>query len=100
MIDKNLVGVYTVVIDNWQVHKGELMPDNDLLTVTQAAEYLGMTRQAVHLLTKQGLGKRYGSVWMFTRSELDEYRNRPRTHGGRPAGSKTAAMIPAPVVMV
>lgn len=65
------------------------MEKQDLLTVTQAAEYLGMTRQAVHLLTKQGYGHRYGSVWMFTRQELDVYRDKPRLHGGRPAGSKT-----------
>ena len=71
----------------------------DLLTVTQAAEYLGMTRQAVHLLTKQGLGKRYGSMWLFTRGELDEYRARPRTHGGRPAGAKTNASTPSPVAL-
>ena len=56
---------------------------DDLLTITQAAAYLGVTRQAVHLLTKQGMGKRYGSMWLFTRSELDTYRDHPRTHGGR-----------------
>lgn len=59
---------------------------SDLLTVTQAAEYLGVTRQAIHKLTKDppGLGRCYGSFWMFTREELDRWRARPRTHGGRP----------------
>jgi hypothetical protein len=62
----------------------------DLLTITQAAAYLGTTRQAIHLLTKQpypGLGTRYGSVWLFTRDELDAWRTKPR-RAGRPAGSK------------
>ena len=58
------------------------MEPQDLLTSTQAAEYLGVTRQAVHLLTKQGIGKRYGALWMFTRGELDAWLNKPRPHGG------------------
>jgi hypothetical protein len=41
---------------------------DDLLTVTQAAEYLGVTRQAVHVLTKRGYGRRLGSFWLFTRA--------------------------------
>ncbi|HSH76993.1 MAG TPA: helix-turn-helix domain-containing protein [Herpetosiphonaceae bacterium] len=76
------------------------MSDDELLTVTQAAAYLGMTRQAVHLLTKRpvpGLGRRVGSVWLFTRSELDSYQERPRTHGGRPRGSKTSAGVMSPI---
>lgn len=78
------------------------MPERpDLLTITQAAAYLGVTRQAIHKLTKRpipGLGERYGSVWMFTRVELDAWRDKPRTHGGRPAGSKIEPAIPSPVV--
>jgi hypothetical protein len=58
------------------------MDPQELLSSTQAAEYLGVTRQAVHLLTKQGIGKRYGAVWMFTPAELDAWLNKPRTHGG------------------
>ncbi len=75
----------------------------ELLTAPQAAEYLGVTRQAVNLLTRRpypGLGTRYGAVWMFTKAELDEWRTRPRTHGGRPPGSKTSAVIPSPVIAV
>ncbi len=54
----------------------------ELLTTTQAAEYLGVTRQAIHKLTRQGVGTRYGSVWMFTRGELDAWRDKPRPYGG------------------
>lgn len=62
----------------------------DLLTATQAAEYLGMTRQGILRLTKDppNLGKRYGFVWLFTKAELNAWRDRPRTQGGRPPGSK------------
>lgn len=57
----------------------------DLLTTSQAAEYLGITRQHAHSLTKQGYGTRYGSVWMFTREELDRWQVEPRKGpGGRP----------------
>ena len=55
----------------------------ELLTLTQAAQYLGVSRQAAHRLTQLGIGKRYGSVWMFTRTELDAWRDKPRPHGGR-----------------
>lgn len=75
----------------------------ELLTTAQAADYLGVTRQAINLLTKRpspGLGKRYGSVWLFTKAELDAWRDKPRTHGGRPAGSKIGAASMTPVVAV
>ncbi len=67
----------------------------ELLTTTQVAEYLGVTRQAIHKLTRQGVGTRYGTVWMFTRGELDAWRDKPRPYGGaRPkvgAGTLRAA---------
>lgn len=75
----------------------------ELLTAPQAAEYLGVTRQAINLLTKRpypGLGTRYGAVWMFTQTELDEWRKRPRTQGGRPPGSKIDSALMTPVVAV
>ena len=75
------------------------MKELELMTVTQAAEYLGVTRQAIHLLTKRGIGRRVGSVWLFTRAELDAYRAMPRTHGGRPPGAKTRAGATSPVVL-
>lgn len=76
------------------------MPSPDeLLTAPQAAEYLGVTRQAINLLTKRGIGTRYGAVWMFTKEELDEWRDRPRT-AGRPPGSKAEAVAMTPVAAV
>ncbi len=63
-----------------------MMNSTELLTATQAAAYLGVTRQRVHLLTKQGYGQRVGSVWLFTRAELDRWQATPRHAGGRPKG--------------
>lgn len=70
--------------------------EDELMSTTQAAEYLGITRQHMHSLTKQGLGKQYGKVWMFRKSELDEWNNRPhKGPGGRP---KSESAIMSPVV--
>jgi excisionase family DNA binding protein len=60
------------------------MNPDTLLSGPQAAAYLGVSRQAVYLLTKQGHGARYGHVWMFTREELDRWKATPRRGGGRP----------------
>ncbi len=57
---------------------------SELLTSPQAAKYLGVTRQAVHLLTKQGYGRRIGRDWLFTYEELDRYKATPKHPGGRP----------------
>ncbi len=75
------------------------MDREDLMTVTQAAAYLGVTRQAIANAAKRGeigtkretMGTRDGWIYVFTRSELDTWRDRPRPSGGRPAGSKTDA---------
>ncbi len=60
------------------------MDPKDLLTSVQAAEYLGVTRQAVNLMTRQGYGRRLGRDWFFTRAELDRWKATPRHPGGRP----------------
>ena len=93
MIDKQSAAMYHLM----DTYQREPMGDaqRDLLTTTEAAAYLGVTRQAVHLLTKQGIGTKYGTVWMFTRAELDAWRDKPRPYGGaRPkahAGALTLA---------
>jgi excisionase family DNA binding protein len=69
------------------------MADDELMTTTQAADYLGVTRQAVHIMTKQGYGRRIGSVWLFTRDELERWKATPRHGGGRP---KPEAGQPSP----
>ncbi len=74
-----------------------MMHSTELLTATQAAAYLGVTRQRVHLLTKQGYGQRVGSVWLFTRAELDRWQATPRHAGGRPKGTTRRRGMPDPV---
>ena len=71
------------------------MAELDLLTVTQAAEYLGVTRQSVHNMTKQGYGQRVGSMWLFTREEIERWKAAPRHAGGRP---KPGAGTPSPAI--
>jgi excisionase family DNA binding protein len=79
------------------------MTDTPLLTVTQAAAYLGLTRQTIALAAKSGaigskqpsLGTRDGWVYVFTRDELDAWASRPRHAGGRPkdyAGTPQASL--------
>lgn len=66
--------------------------DNQLLTVTQAAAYLGVTRQTIATAAKRGdigskreaMGTRDGWIYVFTTAELDTWAARPRHPGGRP----------------
>lgn len=74
------------------------MTDDELMSTSQAADYLGITRQHMHSLTKHGLGRQYGKVWMFRKSELDAWETRPhKGPGGRP---KSETVTPTPVVTV
>jgi excisionase family DNA binding protein len=69
---------------SFDIHKGNTMEELELFTLTQAAELLGVTRQTAHNMTKQGYGRRVGSMWVFTRDELDRWKATPRHGGGRP----------------
>lgn len=62
------------------------MADEELFTVTQAAERLGMHRTAVHRALVQGrLGaQRVGSTWIMRQEDIEEYERRPKHPGGRP----------------
>lgn len=68
------------------------MAEPEQLTVTQAAAYLGMTRQTIANAAKRGeigirreaLGTRDGWIYVFSRAELDAWNSRPRHPGGRP----------------
>lgn len=65
--------------------------NDDVLSLTEAAAYLGVVRQTVHNLTKQGYGRRIGNMWVFTRAELDQWKAAPRHAGGRPRKTKTTS---------
>ncbi len=68
------------------------MSTQDEMTVTQAAKYLGVTRQTIATAAKRGdigrkrdaIGTRTGWIYVFTRAELDAWHARPRHAGGRP----------------
>ena len=68
------------------------MSAQDVMTVTQAADYLGVTRQTIAMAAKRGdigtkidaIGTRTGWIYVFTRAELDTWNARPKHAGGRP----------------
>jgi hypothetical protein len=61
------------------------MVDEDYLNTTEAAAYLAISKQRIHILAQQGrLGRKIAGHFIFTRQELDEYRVQPKSKGGRP----------------
>jgi hypothetical protein len=76
-----------------------MLDPNDLLDVQEAVEYSGLTKQRLYQLGQQ-VGYKIGSVWIFSRSKLDAYKQAPKRKGGRPAGSKIAAALMTPVLAV
>ncbi len=82
------------------IRKGASM-DNEvkLLSMTEAAAYLGITRQSMHeIATRNGIGRRIGNAWAFTQAELDAWLDKPRPRGGRPPKSGVRATTPAVLV--
>lgn len=65
---------------------------DDLLMGDQAAQYLGVSRQRLHQLTREGLGRRMSGHWIFTRKELDQYRVSEKNKGGRPKEDANLSM--------
>lgn len=72
------------------------------LTATEAAKYLDVSRTTINNLTKQldpttgkPYGTRRGTVWLFTKAELDRWMATPRHGGGRP---KSTAGTPPTVL--
>jgi excisionase family DNA binding protein len=74
------------------------MEEEELMTATEAAEYLGISRARVSLLAKQGrLGRQIaGRYNVFTRAELDIYKAQaPQNKGGKGKKSSAGALIAA-----
>lgn len=57
------------------------------MTSIEVAEYLGLTEGRVRQLTREGLlkGTKVGRDWVYTRADVDEFRDSPRPRPGRPA---------------
>lgn len=56
----------------------------DLMSVTQAADELGITRAAVHDALREGRlkGQQIGNAWVLNRADVAAYRERVRSRGG------------------
>ncbi len=68
--------------------KGQPMTtEPEYFNAVEAAEYLGVIRQRVYDLAKEGrIGRRIGGYWLFTKEELDRYaaERTQRPKGGFP----------------
>lgn len=74
------------IADRLGVEAGYLLPPDaefnvsglDLMSLTEAAEVIGISRQAVHeALTKGQLaGQRVGNAWVLERQDVEHYRSR------------------------
>ena len=81
------------------------MEDSEgLMGATKAAEYLGVsvTRLNEIRITRKAAGQDFGQKiadrWVYSRAELDAYKEeRKHNKGGRP---KSADLIPTPVIRV
>ena len=60
--------------------------DGEVLTSSQAAKYLGLTRQRVDQLGSSGEipRERVGFFWTYKRADLDRWQKELRRPGGRP----------------
>jgi len=70
----------------FSIAKGLLMMEDDLLSASQAAEYLGVSRVRINQLAGLGRIKReeIGGYYLYRRSDLDRWRASPKSVGGRP----------------
>ncbi len=65
------------------------MIEEQEFSLTEAAQYLGITRQSMHSITTHNtIGRQVGKAWIFKRSELDAWLVKPRPKGGRPPKSE------------
>ena len=75
------------------------MAEDELMTATEAAQYLGISRARVSLLAKQRrLGKQIaGRYNVFTRAELDAYKAQaPQNKGGKGKKSPAGLTLASP----
>lgn len=60
--------------------------EDKLMSASQAAEYLGVSRVRINQLAGMGRLQReeVGGYYLYRRSELDRWRAEPKSLGGRP----------------
>ncbi|KKM88427.1 hypothetical protein LCGC14_1258770 [marine sediment metagenome] len=68
-----------------------LSKELDFLTVSEAAELIGVTEGRVRQLLKSGdlLGEKFGTQWVITRAEVDRFAQIPPPAVGRPRSSSS-----------
>lgn len=60
------------------------MANEKLLTVTQAADVLGLSPVRVRQFCQEGrMGEKYGPLWMIREKELRSFAKKSRPAGGR-----------------
>jgi len=63
----------------------KLIDADDLLNSVDAAAYLGLSTQRLHVLRTEGrLGQLIAGIWLYSKTELDEYRVTSKGKKGRP----------------
>ena len=61
------------------------MAEEEYLNAVEAAAYLGLHRSRIYALADSGrLGKKLAGYWVFTRAELDAYKQTSLGQSGRP----------------
>lgn len=73
---------------------GGFRMDRNLLTSSEAAEYLGVTRQRVDKLGASGMipRSRLGTFWVYRPEDLDQWRSTSNRAGGRPKEEPTTTL--------
>jgi hypothetical protein len=65
---------------------------DELLMGEAAAQHAGLSRQRLYQLAANGdIGRKVSGHWVFTRAELDAYKAREKSKGGRPKSATTMA---------
>lgn len=76
--------------------------EQELLTSSEAATYLGLTRQRVDQLGQEGAlpRQRMGHFWVYQKRDLDRWRSEGNRVVGRPkSGEKLQTILRGPEVV-
>ncbi len=58
---------------------------DELISGTDAAAHLDISRARIYALTRAGkIGRQVGGYWLYTREELDAWKEQRNPKGGRP----------------
>lgn len=71
-----------------------MIDDTGLITAGEAARIAGVKIQRIHeLANAKRIGQKVaGRFWVFTRAEIEAYRDGPKNKGGRPKKQTPASV--------